>query len=240
MQLQTWQRRTEWPLALVALAFLGAYAWPILDPGLAPEVQTACRVTTWAAWAVFAVDYLVRLTVAPDRRAFVRGHLLDLAVIALPLLRPLRLLRLVVLLEVLHRSAAGGLRGRIAVYVVGATGLIVLVAALACLDAERGAEGASITTFSDSLWWAFVTVTTVGYGDFYPVTGTGRVISLGLMVAGIALLGIVTASLASWLIDKVSEESAGDQAETQAEIAALTSEVRRLSEELSAQRSGRS
>lgn len=234
MDLATWQRRTEWPLAAVALAFLGAYAWPILDPGISASLVLACRVVTWLAWVVFAVDYAVRVSIAPDRRAFVRGHLLDLAVIALPLLRPLRLLRLVVLLEVLHRSAAGSLRGRIVVYVVGATSLIVFVAALACLDAERGAVDANITAFGEALWWAFVTVTTVGYGDFYPVTSTGRVISVGLMVAGIALLGVVTATLASWLIDKVAAE----ESETQAGVAELADEVRRLTEELASARRG--
>ena len=238
MQLETWQRRTEWPLAALALIFLGAYAWPILDPGLDPTLVSACHVTTWVVWVAFAADYAVRLRLAPDRRAFVRGHLLDLAIIVLPVLRPLRLLRLVFLLEVLHRSTAGGLRGRIAVYVVGATSLVVLVAALAALDAERDADGALITTFGEALWWSFVTVTTVGYGDFYPVTAAGRLISLGLMVAGIALLGIVTASLASWLIEKVSDETSEDQAETQAEIAALAAEVRRLNELLGARAEG--
>src|SRR5450759_4660981 len=81
------------------------------------------------------------------------------------------------------------------------TSLILFVASLAVLDAERGAKSATITTFGDALWWAMTTVTTVGYGDRYPITTQGRFIAGGLMLGGIALLGIVTASLASWLLD---------------------------------------
>ena len=161
-----------------------------------------------------------------------RGNLFDLAVVALPLLRPLRLLRLITLLSVLNRNVGGSMRGRVAVYVAGATSLVLFIASLAVLDAERGAKGATITTFGDAAWWAFTTVTTVGYGDRYPITGQGRIIAAGLMLAGIALLGIVTASLASWLIDKVREVEEHTQAATRADVAALTAEVRALRQEL--------
>jgi voltage-gated potassium channel len=76
------------------------------------------------------------------------------------------------------------------------------------------------------------TVTTVGYGDRYPVTTEGRFIAGGLMLAGVALLGIVTASLASWLIDRVREVEEEAQAATRADVAALTAEVRALRAEL--------
>jgi voltage-gated potassium channel len=165
---------------------------------------------------------------------FVRGNLFDLAVVVLPLLRPLRLLRLITLLSVLNRNVGGSMRGRVAVYVAGATSLVLLTASLAVLDAERGAKGATITTFGDASWWAFTTVTTVGYGDRYPITGQGRFIAGGLMLAGIALLGIVTASLASWLIDKVREVEEHTQSATRADVAALTAEVRALRAELAA------
>jgi len=121
-----------------------------------------------------------------------------------------------------------------AVYVAGATSLILFVGSLAILDAERGAKGATITTFGDAAWWAFTTVTTVGYGDRYPITGQGRFIAGGLMLAGIALLGIVTASLASWLIDKVRELEEHAQVVTRADMTALTAEVRALRAELAA------
>jgi voltage-gated potassium channel len=111
---------------------------------------------------------------------------------------------------------------------------LLLVASLAVLDAERGAKGATINTFGDAAWWAFTTVTTVGYGDRYPITGQGRLIAGGLMLAGIALLGIVTASLASWLIDKVRDVEEHAAAATRADVTALTAEVHALRAELSA------
>jgi voltage-gated potassium channel len=127
-------------------------------------------------------------------------------------------------------------RGRAVLYpsasIAAATSLVLFIASLAMLDAERYAKGANITTFGDALWWAMSTVTTVGYGDRYPVSGQGRFIAGGLMLAGIALLGIVTASLASWLIDKVRAVEEHAQAATRADVAALTAEIRALRQEL--------
>lgn len=234
-RLERWERAAEWPLTVAALAFLAAYAWPILDPDLAPPWPTVFRALTWGTWALFAVDYVVRLALSVRRLEFVRSNMLDLAVIVLPLLRPLRLLRLVTLLNVLNRYAGRSLRGRVAVYVAGSTTLVLFVAALAALDAERGRPGASIVTFGDAVWWAIATVTTVGYGDLYPVTATGRVVAGGLMIAGIALLGVVTASLASWLIERVSEAEEKSQLATRHDLAALSDEVAALRRDLDRQ-----
>ena len=98
-----------------------------------------------------------------------------------------------------------------AVYVGGLSAVVLLVASLAILDAERGREGANIETFGGALWWSVTTVTTVGYGDRFPVTGTGRMIAVALMMAGIALIGVVTATLASWIIDRDQEVEEASQ-----------------------------
>lgn len=229
---ERWEQVGNWPLTLAALLFLVAYAWPILDPDLAEGWALACRVVTWVAWAMFALDYVVRLALSVDRAAFVRANVLDLLVVALPVLRPLRLLRLVTLLSVLNRHAGSSLRGRVAVYVAGASGLVILVSALAVLDAEQDAPDATITGFGDALWWAMTTVTTVGYGDRFPVTTTGRFVAAGLMLCGIALLGVVTASFASWLIERVSEVEEESEAATRRDIAALMREVQALRAEI--------
>jgi voltage-gated potassium channel len=227
-RLERWETRAEWPLAIAALLFLAAYAWPVLDPGLPPGWHRTCDVVNVAIWIVFGIDYVVRLGLAPHRWEYFWHHLLDLAVIGLPILRPLRLLRLVVLLKVLNRRAADSLRGKIAVYVPGATLLLVLCASLAVLDSERGHPGASINDFGDALWWAVSTISTVGYGDRIPVTVTGRFVATGLMIGGIALLSVVTASIASWLLDRVREVEESAQAVTRADIEALTAELREL------------
>jgi len=222
----------EWPLMVAALAFLAAYAWPVLQPDLPAGTRQTCVVVAWAAWVIFTVDYLIRVLLAEDRRRYVVRHLYDLAIIALPLLRPLRLLRLVTVVAALNRRAGSSLRGRVAVYVVGATTLLSAVAALAMLDAERGAPDANITSIGDALWWAVTTVTTVGYGDRYPTTSEGRAVAVGLMLAGIALLGVVTATLASWLLDRVREENATERAATVAHVEELMAEVRALRQQV--------
>jgi voltage-gated potassium channel len=224
---ERWEEAMEWPLTAVAVLFLAAYAWPIVDPGLDAPWPAVCDAVTWGTWALFAADYLIRLGLSTHRHAFVRSHLLDLALIVLPLLRPLRLLRLVTLLNVLRRHAGRSLRGRVVVYAVGSTALLMFVAALALLDAERGHPEGNVGNFGDAVWWAFATVTTVGYGDRFPVTLEGRAIAAGLMLTGIALLGVVTATFASWLVEQVRkvEES---EALTRRDVQALTAEVARL------------
>jgi voltage-gated potassium channel len=200
-----WTRRTEYPLAAAAAVFLAAYAIPILDPTLSHPARTACTLIVYVVWALFAVDYIARFVAAPRKGHFFVRNLLDFASIALPVLRPLRLLRLVALVRILNRKATASLHGRVAVYVGFSAVLIIFVAALAILDAERGKAHSNINGFGDALWWAASTVMTVGYGDRYPVTTTGRLVGVGLMIAGITLLGVVTASIASWLINRVRD-----------------------------------
>jgi voltage-gated potassium channel len=225
---ETWRRSTEAPLTIAALLFLAAYAWRVLDPNLSTGWRQLCDLVLWVTWALFAIDYLARFVLAGDRSRFFVRHLHDLAVVALPLLRPLRLLRLVALLGVLNQLAGRSLRGRVATYVIGGTTMILFVAALAILDAERNAPEAQITTFSDALWWAIVTTTTVGYGDLAPVTTPGKLVAVGLMLTGIALLGTVTATLASWFVERISEE----RRHAQADFARLADEVRQLREHI--------
>ena len=210
-----------------ALAFLVAYAVPILQPELTSSERLLCQVVVWVAWALFAVDYLARLVLSEDRGRFFVRHLVDLVIIGLPLLRPLRLLRLAALLKVLNRKASTGLRGKVAIYVIGGSALLAICGALAVLDAERGSPHANILTFGDAAWWAITTMTTVGYGDRFPTTGTGRLAAAGLMVAGIALLGVVTATFASWLIEQVATTEE-ETADLRSEIAALSAKIDQL------------
>jgi voltage-gated potassium channel len=100
------------------------------------------------------------------------------------------------------------------------------------LDAERADAHANLRSFADALWWSATTITTVGYGDHYPVTAQGRLVAAGLMLGGIALLGIVTASIASWLLERVAETEESAQAATRNDLADLTAEVRELRHQL--------
>jgi voltage-gated potassium channel len=227
-----WEQAADWPLSAAAALFLAAYAWPILDPALTGLWRSVCLWVTWITWTVFALDYVVRLTLSRRRARFLVRHVVDLTVVVLPLLRPLRLLRLVTVLSLMNRHAAGSLRGRVAIYVAGSTTLVLFCASLAVLDAERSNPEANIRTFADAGWWATTTVTTVGYGDRYPTTGTGRLVAVGLMLAGIALIGVVTASFASWLLDKVREVEAESQSATRRDVEALAGQVEALRNDL--------
>lgn len=191
---------------LLALAFLVAYAWPVLDPNLDEDLETFLLAVSWTVWGAFVIDLIIRLALAEDRRSYAFSHWYDVALVILPALRPLRLLRLLALLRILDRSAGGSVAGRVLVYVAGAATLSVGLGALAVLDAEQDAAGANITGFGDALWWACTTVTTVGYGDHFPVTSTGRAVAVVLMVVGIGLVGSVTASIATVLLARAGSD----------------------------------
>lgn len=197
-------------MILLALAFLVAYAWPVVDRSLDAQVRSFLNAFSWTVYAAFAIDFIVRLVLADRRSDYAKAHWYDVGLIALPVLRPLRLLRLLAFARILNRSAANSLVGRVSAYVIGAALMAWGLGALAVLDAEQDAKGANITSLGDAMWWAATTVTTVGYGDRYPVTTTGRFVAVGLMVVGIALLGAVTATVAAWLVGQVQQERAAD------------------------------
>ncbi|HEX3826803.1 MAG TPA: hypothetical protein VHV82_05965, partial [Sporichthyaceae bacterium] len=115
-----WESATQWPLLAGAGVFLGAYGWPILDPGLSRTLVGACRAANLAVWLLFAVDLAVRLVLAERRRVFLRGNWLDVLTLAVPMLRPVRALRAVMALNVLARRGGEFARGRVVASVVGA------------------------------------------------------------------------------------------------------------------------
>ena len=201
-----WQALTEWPLIGVALVFLVVLSWAVIGD-IHGEAAVRANVVMWICWVPFVVDYVVRLILAEQRgRWFVR-HLPDLALVALPMLRPLRLLRLIILLAAFQRLAGRTMRGRVLIYVLGSTVGLIYLCSLVMVEVERHAPGSRIRDFGDAVWWAFTTITTVGYGDITPVTFEGRLIAVVLMIGGVALLGTVTAALASWLVERVGVET---------------------------------
>jgi voltage-gated potassium channel len=216
-----WRELTDWPLTGAALAFLIAYSWEVIA-NLQGTAAVWCNIVIWVTWAAFVADYVVSFVLAQPRWRWFRKHLLDLAIVALPVLRPLRLLRLVTVISVLQQRAIGTrFRGRVVTYTAVSAVLLVYAAALAELDAERGVPGASISTFGDSLWWSAATITTVGDAAFSPVSITGRFVAIGLMIGGISLLGVVTATFASWIVERVAHKEETEQAATRGQIADL-------------------
>lgn len=228
-----WRKYTEWPLVAVSFIFLIAYSIQVIG-NLSVRQSFGVEIVIWVTWALFAVDYIANFVLVPQRWRWFLFNLHELAILALPVLRPLRLLRLVTLLQVMHRAAGGALRGRVVTYVLGSALLLTYSGALAVLDSEENATGSNINNFGDALWWALTTITTVGYGDHYPVTAIGRFVAAGLMIGGIAVLGVVTASFASWLVEAVSVKTANEVESTEEplreEIARLSAKVDRLTD----------
>ncbi|MER5479067.1 potassium channel family protein [Streptomyces sp. NPDC002734] len=231
--LEAWERRTQRPLLLLAVVFAVAYAVPIVDPDATTAVVRTCRWVEWVVWAAFAVDYSARLRLSEDRRHFFRTHVLDLLAVLLPLLSPLRLLRLVSTLVLVGQRARLSSQVRLTTYVAGSVVGLLVFGSLAVLSVERNAPGGNIRTLGDAVWWAFTTMTTVGYGDLAPTTGLGRLLAVGLMLSGIALLGVVTANIAAWFIAQFDKDDAEERRQTE-EIRTLTEEVRALRTEIAA------
>jgi voltage-gated potassium channel len=239
-----WDRRMDWWLTALAIVFLVGYAWSVLDTSLGPTGRDALEALLTATWVLFGLDYLVRLWLAERKLRFVGLHLLDLTILLLPMFRQLRALRLVTVINVLNRQLRDDVRGRVVVYVASTVALVGFVASLAVLDAERNVPDATITTFGDAVWWTLTTISTVGYGDRYPVTLEGRLVAGCLMVAGIALLGVVTASIASWFVENLRrageqvadevEEVAEDVERTEVQLAAVLAELRSVNARLAA------
>lgn len=130
------------------------------------------------------------------------------------------------MLALIGRNSGNMLRDRVVLYTVEATALVIFIAALSVYDAERGVG--DIDTFPDAVWWAFVTNTTVGYGDYFPVTDAGRLVAVGLMIGAIALIGVVTATLASWIVERVSDQTSKTVAATESQLDELRREVTEL------------
>lgn len=194
---------------VASFLYLVAYSWRVIGDLTGPA-HVAMTLVILATWAVFIVDYLVRLMLARNRVRWFRTHLGTLAIALVPVFRLVLLLRALTLVPGMRPSAGTQLRTKIMVYGIGAGVLLIYISSLSVLDAERRSPDANIETFFEAVWWACVTITTTGYGDFYPVTGVGRIIGVGVMFSGVALAGIITATLASWIVERAGRNNNDD------------------------------
>jgi voltage-gated potassium channel len=230
MTQERWRKLTEWPTLAAAFVFLAAYSVQVIG-NLDPQEGLWAETFLWVAWAVFVVDYVGQLWLAPHRGRWFIRNLHELAILALPALRPLRL---VTFLRIVHNKAGSALRGRLVVYVIAAAATLAYCGALTVEDVEQNIPGANIRSFGDAIWWALETITTVGYGDHYPITVIGRLVAAALMVSGIAVLGVITASIAAWLVESVSARTAAELDEVEAEVEEVEAEVEALDQSLEA------
>jgi voltage-gated potassium channel len=198
-------------------------------PGGAAARRPALRAETtffaidWLIWIAFVLEYGVRLYLAPNKKHFFSHNVIDLPFVLIPFLRPLRILRSARAFALLRatRGAVVLLRAVDAVqdvlkrHKLGYTLLIAMVvvvgSGLVVATIEEASPDRNIRSIPDGLWWAVTTITTVGYGDRFPVTPIGRAIGAGVMILGIGLFGLLAASLASLLVEKDLEREIDPQ-----------------------------
>ncbi len=196
---------TAGPLTLAAIVLLAVFLAPAITPNV-DILHKARLIVVPVVWFLFAASLAIKIAIAPDRKRYLRAHVLDVLIVALPIFHPL----------MIGMAGSAGLRGYTGLrdlrgklglgYTFVAAVLVVLLAAALVTEAERGTTGATIRNFGDAVWWASATVTTVGYGDVSPITATGRAVGLALMVVGIATFGLVAANLATILLG-IDDES---------------------------------
>ena len=194
-------------LTLLALVFLIAYSYPAFVTPISAETQTLIEIVQWVCWLAFAIDLLVGISISKSKLHYLKHHILDVAAVLLPFLRPLRLMRVLSFGGLVIQKVAIGRQFAITMKVAIASIFLAYVAAVQVTISERGVEGSNIKNFGDGLWWAVTTVTTVGYGDRFPVTTEGRLLAVLLMLAGISLVGVITASVASWFVRMSQNDS---------------------------------
>jgi len=184
-RLAEYEARTQQPLDLLALATLWLVVVPWWDFGHnVTGIVLAFRV---ALSVVYGIDIAIRSALAPRHMQYALTHPLALTSVIAPPVRVLFSLRLV-------RSMFR--RGHLGRFLLAA-GVLVLNGAVIVYLFERHAPHSNIHTLGDALWWSFVTVTTVGYGDFYPVTTDGRITACFIMATGLLTLAVLTAQVAS-------------------------------------------
>jgi voltage-gated potassium channel len=237
--LERFERHTAVPMLVLAVAFVPLLVVPLFVD-LPPAWERTFFALDWFIWAAFALEYLVRLYLAPAKGRFVRRNLIDLAVVVLPFLRPvrfLRALRAAVMLARAQRAATIVLTKHKLHYLL-LFGLVLVVGAAAVVaQLERAAPGGNIGSFPEALWWAITTLTTVGYGDTVPVTAAGRAIAVILMLFGIELFGVLAASLAAYFVEEdTGEDTENRLREIDARLARIEDGLQELNDRSSAER----
>jgi voltage-gated potassium channel len=196
------ERATKYPMMLVGIAWL-VIAIIILTTDLNRSAPIFLVGTLFVLWAVLLVEYLVRLVVTPDRRGYLKRRWVEPVTVVVPPFQGWRFVGMEKMSLLLHE---GELRVETVLkhhglfrVLIAATTTLFLGAWLVLLFEEK-AKGSNIHSYPDALWWAIVTVTTVGYGDRFPVTAGGRAVAVVLMLVGIGLIGVLTATVASVFI----------------------------------------
>lgn len=191
----------SWIMIALSFLFLVAYSALVLEPNMPAPLRSFFILLLVAVWAIFIVAYVIAFIQAKQGWRFISKHWLMSLSILVPVVRPFLLLNSLNQLEYFRRRTGNALRVRIVISAVSFAALFIYVISLTVLRFERDAPGANILSFGDAIWWAFVTIATVGYGDMYPVTVPGRFFAVILMMGGVFIVGIASALVVSYITE---------------------------------------
>lgn len=221
-ELQRWRMRTDWPLMALAVGSLPVLLLEVERHSLPAWDRRFIDAVNLVVLVAFAVDYLVELSLSANRKKYMRYELMSLIIVVaqalalmpflagLGALRALRAAKLFRFIAIAVRAVAIGgaatksgkqlIRDHAAGFALGVAALTWLTSAAAFTIAEDVGVDGRIHSFFDSLWWSLATITTVGYGDIYPITASGRIIGGFTMIIGISTFALVTAKIAQFLM----------------------------------------
>ncbi|MFV0433262.1 MAG: potassium channel family protein [Leucobacter sp.] len=203
-RVQRWEDHTAWFLFVGSLLFFGCFTLTWVDPHPLASVRRASAMTAVVLWVWFFADYLIRLHLARGaRKKFFITRLFDLISIVVLVFRPYLILVTVWRLPVFNTGDAKRQRIRYGLVTILFAFIYVYVNSYLVWAVEKDARHANIVNFDDAVWWGFTTISTVGYGDYVPVTALGRVLAIGLMIGGILIIGVTTATVISDLSDRI-------------------------------------
>jgi voltage-gated potassium channel len=224
------EQLTEVPMLVLSVIFLVIVL--LIEIGqLDAATLATLDAILWLIWGVFALELAVKLYLAPARGRFLLTHVVDVLIVLVPFLRPLRILRAIIGAARVWRLLRTVLRRQTLSFIGLSSMAMVLICALLVYAAERNAGG-PIDTFPNAIWWAIATITTVGYGDMYPVTAFGRGVAVFLMLTGITLFGLLTAQVAAFFIH---EDQEGEEKVERREYADIVQRLERMERMLAEQ-----
>jgi voltage-gated potassium channel len=218
-KLVTWRKWTDIPLLIVTIGSLPLLLLEIVSHRLTNGDKTFLLIVNLTVFLAYAVDYVTEFLVTPEKGRYVRSEWSSLLIVVAQLfailpamsflgfLRGARALRVVSsLTRIIGISMASRSQGREILkkratsFAFGLAGFTLITSAVGFTLAEDVGKDGRVHSFFDALWWSGATITTVGYGDIYPVTAAGRIIAIFTMLVGISTLAVVTARIAQFLI----------------------------------------
>jgi voltage-gated potassium channel len=203
------ERITKFPMTVLGVAWL-VLAIVVLSADLNGSASEVLVGGLFVLWVVMLAEYLVRLVVTPDTPGYLRRRWVEPATVLLPALQGWHVVGIEKMSLLLHEGelrVESILKHHSLFRVLIAVVAVLFLGAWLVLLFEEKAKGSNIHAYPDALWWAIVTVTTVGYGDRYPVTEGGRVVAVILMLVGIGLIGVLTATVASVFIKEHTDDN---------------------------------